>query len=186
MVDINDTAKSDKPVATASRALDDLLAERAPSRAKRLSRGGDRTFARRFAECARAVVDAHGVDGRVALGWAGPSQGTCPDGALVQPRRLLDTDSDDVQELEHTFLAPLLEAMWDLHVAASTIVPKPDADRFRPDSRTDAVLDKAYRMKSTGWSTCLVHVAVVSRVPRKSTRRPPHRRTATSRASRPS
>ena len=163
VVDINDTAKSDKPVATASRALDDLLAERAPSRAKRLSRGGDRTFARRFAECARAVVDAHGVDGRVALGWAGPSQGTCPDGALVQPRRLLDTDSDDVQELEHTFLAPLLEAMWDLHVAASTIVPKPDADRFRPDSRTDAVLDKAYRMKGTGWSTCLVHVAVVSR-----------------------
>lgn len=164
VVDISEDARSEKPVANASRALNDLLKERAPSRAtKRQSRGGTKSFASRFAECARHVVEAHGVEGRVALGWAGPAAGTCPAGALCQPRRLLNNTSDDVAELENSFLAPLLEAIWDLHVAASTVVPKPDADRFRPDSRTDGQLDKAFRMKSSGWSTCLVHVAVVSR-----------------------
>ena len=154
------------PVAAASTALDELLASRAPPAAGAASpRPGGASFARRFAEAARAAIDAKGANGALTLGWATKAAG----GAIKRGDATIPVRAGDaatraapaVVALEQEFLAPLLEAMWSLQTAASAAVPAGDAERFVTDRALGAGL--RYPTARVGWSKVSVHVSVVRR-----------------------
>ena len=159
---------SGSPVAAASRSLDELLASRAEP-------GPDgspgASFARRFAEKAKAAIAARGADGALTLGWGDATfgDGAGAPGAATRPMRLrapapargARRAEADLRSLEDDFLAPLLETLWALQVAAASAVPPADAERLLTDRSLAPAL--RYPSPACGWNKVSVHVSVVRR-----------------------